>query len=293
MILKSYLQNAFVFPHSGLLGPWANRLVSNQPILALRRAITAHLPFPILQSDIQDVIYLNWVLDVEQVAHYLPPGVQLWQRQGKTIFTVLTYRHRHFGPVFLGPLRQLCPSPLQSNWRLYLEPTVPEQRSVLFVKNSMNHVLYALGSRLFSDVLPSHLAESFTHQALPDGYETQIQSGIGSSPDLFCRVKTSQTKTLPGPFEVFWQSWPEAIRTLCLQDAALSYVADTGQLVQAGIDLPIDIFDVIPLQAVELKSQFDLLQLPACQPEFTLCFRVPKLCFRVLWEKPCLNESGR
>lgn len=248
MILKSYLQNGFVFPHSGLLSQWANRLVSNHPILALRRAITAHLPFPILQSDIQDVIYLNWVLDVDQVAHYLPPGVQLWQRQGKTLFTVLTYRHRHFGPVFLGPLRQLCPSPLQSNWRLYLESPVPEQRSVLFVKNSMNHVLYALGSRLFSDVLPSHLAESFTHQA---------------------------------------------IRTLCLQDAALSYVADTGQLVQAGIDLPIDIFDVIPLQAVELKSHFDLLQLPACQPEFSLCFRVPKLCFRVLWEKPCLNESGR
>lgn len=61
-------------------------------------------------------------MPARNLASVVPPGVSLIQKGGHTLLTVLTYRHGHFGPAFLGPLRKLLPSPLQSNWRVYLAP---------------------------------------------------------------------------------------------------------------------------------------------------------------------------
>ena len=61
-------------------------------------------------------------MPARNLASVVPPGVSLIQEGGHTLLTVLTYRHGHFGPAFLGPLRKLLPSPLQSNWRVYLAP---------------------------------------------------------------------------------------------------------------------------------------------------------------------------
>ena len=53
----------------------------------------------------------------------VPAGLEL-QRLGPggrhALFTFLTYRHGHFGPRLLGPLRRLLPSPVQSNWRIHV-----------------------------------------------------------------------------------------------------------------------------------------------------------------------------
>lgn len=77
----------------------------------------ARLPFLTLHSDVRDVVYVSWLVDAAAAQKLVPAGVTLWQRDGKTPFTVLTYRHGHFGPALPGPLRKLLPSPLQSNWR--------------------------------------------------------------------------------------------------------------------------------------------------------------------------------
>ena len=113
--------NAFVYPGNGLVGGLINRLVASRILLRTRRALLSRLPFLKLASDVTDVVYCTWIVDVAAVAHLVPPRVTLAQRDGKTLFTVLTYARHHFGPALAGPLRRLFPSPLQSNWRLYVE----------------------------------------------------------------------------------------------------------------------------------------------------------------------------
>ncbi len=106
-------------PRAGLLGR-AIDAISNSRFL---RALCEWLPLVALNSDITDVIYVNYLVDAQQLLPLVPSGLEL-QRLGPggrwALFTLLTYRHGHFGPGLLGPLRQLLPSPVQSNWRIYV-----------------------------------------------------------------------------------------------------------------------------------------------------------------------------
>ena len=111
------MNNLFRHPGTGLLARICNWLANCQPVLGLRRAILSRLPFVRLESDVVEVVYLNWLVPSALAAPHVPPGVTLHERNGQTILTVLTYRHGHFGPAMLGPLRKLFPSPLQGNWR--------------------------------------------------------------------------------------------------------------------------------------------------------------------------------
>ncbi|MDN7424735.1 hypothetical protein [Burkholderia sp. AU45388] len=101
-----------------------------------------------------------------------------------------------------GRLRRVFPSPLQSNWRLYVDTLpdgAPAERTVLFVKNVFDHPLYALGSRLFSDALPSHLARPFTHTARDGRYDTRLAGSGGSAPDFRCTAERRTTGRCPTP----------------------------------------------------------------------------------------------
>ena len=105
---------------------WLTAALSNSKLLARsRRKFTSFFPFLKLRSDVKDVVYMNWILEVDKVRHFIPDGLELWEKDGKTLFTILTYRHGSFGPSFLGPFRRLFLSPLQSNWRLYLKSAPP------------------------------------------------------------------------------------------------------------------------------------------------------------------------
>ena len=175
----------------------------------------ARLPFLTLHSDVRDVVYVSWLVDAAAAQQLVPAGVTLWQRDGKTPFTVLTYRHGHFGPALPGPLRKLLPSPLQSNWRLYLDhtpPGAPAVPCVYFLKNIMDSLPHALGTRLFSDILPTHLAAGMTLEVGATQAHCGIASGTGSAPALNVRADItaehdldadwqhcSATGTLPSP----------------------------------------------------------------------------------------------
>ena len=147
----------FVAPRAGWSGRLLSWLLNCRALLRLRRRLLSHLPFPTLRSDVRDVVYLNWLVDVSKVAHLVPAGLRLWQHNGLTPLTVLTYRHGDFGPEAAGPMRWLFGSPLQSNWRLYLQDDEGIPASVLFLSNIVDSTLYAAGARL-SDALPTHLA---------------------------------------------------------------------------------------------------------------------------------------
>ncbi|WP_235185243.1 DUF2071 domain-containing protein [Cupriavidus sp. SK-3] len=283
--------NRFVHPRPGLPGRWLARLVSSPRLLAARRAVLSRLPFMVLQSEVEQVVYLNWLVDATAAARYAPPGVRLWQRDGKTLFTVLTYAHRHFGPAAAGPLRRLYPSPLQSNWRFYVDQLPGGARAgrvVLFVKNTLDSAIYALGSRFFSDALPSHLAARFVHRREDRAIRTEIVPGAGSAPALRSTVRPAATRTLPASFAGCFDSWESAVAFLCLQDSAISHVEDAGRIAHAGIDLPIDLAAVQPLEAVIGECNLPMLRelgVPPGECAQPFCFLVPAVPFRVLWER--------
>ena len=261
---------------------WLTAGLSNSKLLARsRRRFTSFFPFLKLRSDVKDVVYMNWILEVDKVRHFLPDGLELWEKDGKTLFTILTYRHGSFGPSFLGPFRRLFLSPLQSNWRLYLKaapPNVAQGSTVLFLKNSMSSHLYALGTRVFSDVLATHLPRKFIHKKKDSGFETSISPGKGSAPELKCFVEASDEKTIDKEFSELFDSWEEIVDFLSFQDAAVSYTDRDSIFAFSQIELPIDTSTIQPM---ELRSEGFLCPMldelaPIGEP---LCYRIPKVRF--------------
>ncbi|CDG83375.1 hypothetical protein [Janthinobacterium agaricidamnosum] len=200
---------------------------------------------------------------------------------------MLTYRHGHFGPALLGPLRTLFPSPMQSNWRLYLEQApagAPQVSTVFFLKNIMNSLVYALGTRLFSDVLPTHLAASFTHRSEGGVVESGIVPGAGSAPALACAARVGHDKSLAPVFAEAFGNWQNAVQFIACQDAAIAHVERLGRLALGEIQLPVDLAHVLPLQLEPGAAQCSLLaQLPVSEGPFG--FMVPAVKFHVLSER--------
>jgi hypothetical protein len=278
--------NAFVFPGDGLPAGLLNRVANCRFIRRVRRALLSRLPFVTLESDVRNVVYLTWVVPVASVRAHVPDGVELVQRDGQTLFTVLSYRHGHFGPARAGWLRKLFPSPLQSNWRLYvrrLPGGVPVEREVLFVRNVFDSKAYALGSRLGSDALPSHLAARFVHRRTDTGYDTRIDPGRGSAPALASTTMRSEARELPSVLVPFFQDWSEAVAFLCDQDAAIVPVDDESRIAKAGISLPIALSTIEPLVSVATTGAGFLESIGASDEPF--CFAVPGVKFKVLWER--------
>ncbi|WP_322052247.1 DUF2071 domain-containing protein [Paraburkholderia bannensis] len=281
--------NEFVSPSPGFTGAAAERLIGCRALLRARRAVIGRLPFMTLASDVVDIVYCTWAVDLAriQAAGLVPPGVELVQRDGKTLFTILTYAHRHFGPAMAGPLRRLFGSPQQSNWRFYVErfggASAPEP-TVLFVKNVVDQAIYAIGSRVFSDALPSHLSQHFEHRSHAQGYRTVITGGHGSAPDFRCEARRTTARALPPQFGGFFDSWDEAVAGICLQDAALSHVEDCGRLAHARIDLPIDPQSAQPLKVAPAAASGAFLDGIGATGA-PLCFVIPAAPFRVISER--------
>jgi len=248
--------------------------------------MTAHLPFPVLESDVRNIIYANWIVPLTTVEYLIPPGVEVVEIEGETILTVLTYSHGHFGPSIAGIFRRFFPSPLQSNWRLYVKAiagTAPTSPTVLFLANIFDSGLYAVGTRVFSDVMLSHRAMQFEHRRTGNAWITRV-SGNGSAPSWEMRTLETVEAGLPSAFAAFFLDYTEALRSLCLQDAAIAPIPDIKKLAISEIELPIDIRSATPL-LVETYSPGSLLKrLGATSRPF--CFRVPNVTFRVLSEKP-------
>jgi hypothetical protein len=278
------IPSSFVSPIKGIAGRVQTWLANSRGFARLRRRIMAHLPFPVLESDVHDIVYANWVVPVRALAGVIPPGVEIVEADGSTILAVLTYAHGHFGPALAGPLRRLFPSPLQSNWRLYVRSidgkacAVP---TVLFLANIFDSALYAVGTRMFSDVMLAHHAARFEHHRTGEGSVSRA-SGPGSAPAWEICGREATAVILPAAFKPFFPDHQAAVRWLCLQDAAIARVEGTNALARSDIDLPIDIASAEPLVAATGDPGPSLSALGATGASF--CFRIPAVRFRVLSE---------
>jgi len=264
--------NRYRHPFPGAVGRLCEAILNSDKLANARQAVMRRLPFFKLESDVTDVVYLTWMVDLEVARALSPAGVPLWQRDGKTPFTILTYRHGHFGPRWL---RRWMPSPLQSNWRLYAEAP----GKVVFVKNVLSSAPHAFATRLFSDALQSHYPERFRHEPAGDVFVTELTPGAGSAPALQSAVRIASARTAPAQFT----GWEEAVRFLACQHTALAHVARSNQLAVAEIDLPVDLSSVQPLRA-EGSVLCPLLKELGVNSE-PFCFLVPAVKFRVLSER--------
>jgi len=279
--------NRYAHPTPGIAA-WVSERTANSQILArARRATVGRLPFPVLASDVVNVIYATWLVDANRARDAAPPGAVLWERNGLTPFTILSYRHGHFGPQAAGPLRQLFPSPLQSNWRLYLGAPLRgtrERSTVIFVKNVLDSAPYTLGTRLFSDALPSHCARTFTLSNEPAELSVAIHPGAGSAPTFSARFERNRNASLPAAFAPFALSWSQAVTELSSQDAALAYVPSIGRIALATISLPVDIDSLEPISLRQGSLHCPMLE-ELCALEEPLCFHLPRVHFKALSER--------
>jgi Uncharacterized conserved protein (COG2071) len=265
------MHHLYTHPHQGAFGNGLAKLFNSRRFATYRRAAMSRLPFMTLDSDVVDVVYMNWLVDEALAAPFAPPGARLWSHQGRTPLTVLTYRHGHFGPRWMGPLRRWMPSPLQSNWRLYLaEPLAdaPPIPTVAFVYNMMDSLAYVAGTRLFSDALPSHWPARFDFRVTADEAIIGIAPGDGSAPRLVARAARGARAAS--------------------QDAAVVEVPTVegapARSALATIALPVDAASVEPLLLDTQTLDCPLLQRLDADPE-ALCFLLHSVRFSALSER--------
>lgn len=252
-------------------------LVGCSFLLKIRRALMRVLPFFKLQSRVKNIVYLSWLVDIEKVRSRYPKHVQLWEKQGKTIFTILTYQHEHFGFAFLGWFRKLMPSPKQSNWRFYIEPQ-QQDKTVIFEQVFVDQKLYVLSGRLASDAMPAQFAQPFIHQKIDSQILTQLQ--INEKYQLSSTVEINVDQYLPDSWQDLFPSWDDAIRYLVDQDHAWVEWADQPEKMSQGdIEMP---FDFSQIQAVDvLKIDCPILKDWGVNEQDVFAFVVPELDFYV------------
>jgi hypothetical protein len=256
---------------------WIASIVQCSFLLRFRRILMRFVPFLQLQSQVKNIAYLSWLVDIEQVRSRYPNHVQLWEKQGKTIFTILTYQHQHFGFSFLGRLRQFMPSPQQSNWRFYVAPE-QQDKTVIFEQVMIDQKFYVLSGRLASDAMPAQYAQQFVHERQGDIILTQIE--LDTLYRLSSLVQINADQQLPQAWKTLFDSWEEAITYLVDQDHAwVEWVDQPERLSQGDIEMP---FDLNQIQAAQVSNiDCPLLRQWGVREQDVFAFVVPELNFYV------------
>lgn len=255
----------------------------------------AQLSSPVLKSNIENVVYLNWLVPTERVKHLLPEPLAFDEFQSQTVVSLLTYRHGHFGPAIFGPLRWLLPSPTQSNWRFYVLPENKQaaRDGIYFFKTMLSQPLYTFGSRLLSDGLPSHWAPTLIHECVRrpghDMLWTVIEAGRSNAPDLRAELRTVEARVLPESWSRAFESWEQAVQYLIEQNRGLNVHPHIGQVIESRISIPITLADIKAAEcssAVESEWLKDVIMACDC-----FAFVVPSLTFRALGESATYVEQ--
>jgi hypothetical protein len=258
---------------------WVGRALEAVANSRFVRAVCEWLPVPAFRSDIRDVIYCNCVVEADRLLHLLPTGLEL-QRLGPdgrwALFTHLTYRHGHFGPAFLGPLRRLLPSPVHTNWRIYVRDRQSGRTGIYFVTNAIASTPHALAARLLSEGMPMHaLADGKLLVGSGNEVCVRLNPGAGSAPDLEADLRPGPGE-LPAPFDSCWSNYREFLNYAVPQDRAYSvqlwYERLTRQEIELGI--PLDLCQPLTGNVFSKAAEAFVGQ--------TTCvsFRVPSVAFR-------------
>jgi hypothetical protein len=286
VVTEQVLRRARPNQTHGRMAPWhhpwrgvAGRLLDLAANSRLLRTYCEWLPTVAFLSDITDVIYVNYLVDAERLEPFVPAGLEL-QRVGRgskyALFTHLTYRHGHFGPRFLGPLRRLLPSPVHSNWRIYVHDPQSGLPGVYFPTNAIDSTPHALAARLLSEGMPMH---ALKRAAVQVGEERScrvlLDPGAGSGPDMEAVLRPGNA-ALPGPpWSECFESYRAFLAYCVPQDRAFSSQPWYGRTTRQEIrlDIPLDCCE--PL-AGEVQSRAVDVFAGDAEP---VCFRVARVAF--------------
>jgi hypothetical protein len=261
--------------------PWNNFVGRILDVIANSRFVRALCewpPVPGFRSDIGSVIYVNYLVDADRLQALVPEGMEL-QRLGQggrwALFSSLTYRHGHFGPGFLGPLRKLLPSPVQTNWRIYVRDPRTGRTGIYFVTNAIASTVHALGARLASEGMPMHALKGGGVEVNAGQVKAWIDPGSGSGPDLTAELVPAPP-SLPEPFDKVWGSYDDFLAYSVTQDRAFTGQPWYGRITRQEIELRgVSLADVEPL-AGEARSEAAKKYVGEAK---AVCFRVPRVDF--------------
>jgi hypothetical protein len=264
--------------HPGrMLGRGADLLANSR----VARRLCEFLPVLAFRSDITEVLYINYLVEASTLEPLAPPGLEL-QRLGKdgryALFTFLTYRHGHFGPRLLGPLRRvLMPSPIQSNWRVYVTDPGSGRRGVYFVSTAVSSTLVGVLGRLMAEGMPQHV---FQHARLWSNGEgvfyLRLHPGAGTAPDAEALLHLSKARPTSGAWSLCFESYAAMLAYVVPQDRAFSVQPWHARLTRQEIQLGIPLEACEPLEG-DVNSAAARALVGAGTP---FCFRVPRVAFR-------------
>jgi len=277
--------NQFIYPKKIIGGRFLNFILNNILFIKIKRVLFYPFSRAKLKSDVKNVVYLNWLVPLHKIEHLIPPHIKVMAYEGNVLLTVLTYNHGNFRPASLSLLKNYFASPLQSNWRLYVANTPAFQLNdptVYFVKNIMSDFTYAIGSRVFSNILHSHLPESFEHSFNSDQLITKIVPGQSNSPDLQFTAKITPEWNISQNIKSIFPNTNDLINMICNQHFAISDQPDKNKYSIAGINLRFDFEKISPLKIIDLRSKWlgDIVSDSDC-----FAFLIPELTFTTLKEK--------
>lgn len=274
-------------PFTGVYAPWRHpsqsivgKLVNLLATSRFARAVCRMLPLFAFRSDITDVIYVNYLIPAERVLPLVPQGLSL-QRLGPegryALFTFLTYRHGHFGPRLLGPLRALFPSPIHSNWRIHVEDPRTGKQGIFFVTNTIASTFQALGARLMSEGMPMHvMAKGDIARDAEGAVTVLVDPGAGSGPDADIHLRPGKAPDpLPAPWSDCFPSFRDFLAYCVPQDRAMASQPWQDTVSRQEIDLGIPFDACEPLEG-EVRSKAAESIAGDAKP---LCFRVAKVGF--------------
>jgi hypothetical protein len=283
---------AWHYPRRGAVGALIDSLANAR----LPRFLGEWVPAVAFDSDITNVIYVNYLVEADRLERLVPPGLEL-QRLGPDqrfgLFTFLTYRHGHFGPRLLGPLRRLLPSPVQTNWRIHVRNPDTGVQGIYFVSTAITALPNALAARFLSEGVPMHVPLRADLQCGPDGSSTlQIDPGSGSAPDANVRLAPGEP-AMTGPWTECFADFRDFLAYCVPQDRAMSsqpwYDRVTRQEIR--LDIPIEACEPL-VGTVESRAAREIVG--DARP---VCFRVPAVKFRYDGEvydpMPGVHPTGR
>ena len=279
LVAEEVLRRARPFTAHGRLAPWRHPswffrpldLVANS---RFARDAASLLPRVAFDSDITDVIYVNYLVSADRVARLVPEGLEL-QRIGPgsshALVTFLTFRHGHFGPRMLGPLRRLLPSPVQTNWRIHVRDPRTGHAGIFFVTTAISSTLHAVAARLMAEGLPMHVLASA--RVGRDGFA--LDPGDGSAPDAVADLHPGPAPAA-GPWSDCFPTWRDFLAYCVPQDRAMTTQPWAGTVTRQEIRLDIPINACEPLVG-EVRSRAALALVGDAVP---FSFRVAAVKFR-------------
>ncbi|MFO0619364.1 MAG: DUF2071 domain-containing protein [Polyangiaceae bacterium] len=221
-------------------------------------AFTEPLPVFALASDIEDVVYVNWLVDADRLEALVPEGLtldRLGPRRDRAIFSVLTYQHGHFGFRFLGPLRRFSPSAVQTNWRIHVREPSTGRAGIYFVTNAISFLPQAAGARLFTEGMPMHVL----HRAEVGRHDREvsvaIDGGAGSAPDLRATFELvgeggadANDAFFPEHLREVFPTYREFLAYIVPQNRAMATQPHAHTFTRQEIHLPIEPDQCVPLR---------------------------------------------